>query len=170
MSNGLVLVDDLPRDARALLARAGTEIDDLQKTTAAAIAAIQKTTSAQATRLRKQMEKEIANLQAQAAQEINALAAECERKVQGRVAQAVAELEPLQQSYFQQAKLDETLAIRSQIRQLQENPTRAEPDPGRHRASSHSSRRVICFWANASARRSASCVGPTARATRSRAS
>src|SRR5207253_285403 len=48
----------------------------------------------------------------------------------GLVAQAVAELEPLQQSYFQQAKLDETLAIRSQIRQLQENPTPAQPDPG----------------------------------------
>ena len=130
MSKSLDLVEDLPRDARAVVARAGTEIDDLETATHAAIDRIQKSTDAQVARLRKQLEKEVARLQGQADQEVTALAAEGERQVQGRVAQVVAELEGLQQSYFQQAKLDETLAVRSQIKSLQENPSGAEPDPG----------------------------------------
>ena len=108
MENSVQVEDDLPPEARDLVEKVGLQIG----------------------KLRDKTQKDAAAVQQKADREIAELNERCQQKVQAQVDKLAAELKPLQQSYAREGKLDEALAIRAQINQLQVVQGGAEPDPG----------------------------------------
>jgi hypothetical protein len=78
---------------------------------------------------------EITEIQEKADAEIAQATADGQKKIQAHIKKAVATLQPLLSSYCKEEKLDEALAIRAQIKQLQAYQLQpaameAQPNPG----------------------------------------
>lgn len=109
MDEPLQPVDDLPAEARELMAKVALQIGDVQA------------------RVRKEEEA----IRRRADRKIEEITVRADKEIEGHIEEAVAVLKPLQVAYAKEGQLDEALAIRDQIRQLLARQTpAAEPDPG----------------------------------------
>ena len=115
----LMSLDDLPTDARDLIAR-----------TEQAIAGVRERAERETAAIREEAEQECAAIRARA----DAAAAKAEQAATRELAPLVRELvdtlRGLQERYTREGKLDEALAIRARVRQLRSDLLGVRPDPG----------------------------------------
>jgi hypothetical protein len=115
----LMALDDLPDDARELIAR-----------TERAIAIVRERADRQATDLRDETEREIAAIREQADAEVARVEQTATRELAPLVRELVDSLRKMQEVYARDGKLDEALAIRARIRQLRSDLLGVRLDPG----------------------------------------
>jgi hypothetical protein len=108
MDPELLAFDDLPADARALLASA--EQEEIQ--------------------LRASAEGRIDEIRARADRAVAEIQGKVEEEVRTRQERLFRELKPLQDKYAREGKLDEALAIRERLRSLRGSLLSAQADPG----------------------------------------
>jgi len=107
MSIDLLYDEDLPSEARDLIAAAEKEVGKLQE----------------------KAERDIARIQKKAEEDTQKAQSTRDAAVQARQQALALELKPLQDAYAREGKLDEALAIRAQIRRLRPGTSGIEPAP-----------------------------------------
>jgi hypothetical protein len=115
----LIALDDLPDDARELIAR-----------TERAIAIVRERADAQTAALRDEAEREIAAIRERADAEVARAEQSATRELAPLVRELVDSLRKMQEVYARDGKLDEALAIRARIRQLRSDLIGVRTDPG----------------------------------------
>ena len=115
----LMALDDLPDDARELIAQ-----------TERAIAIVRERADRRATELRAEVEQEVAVIRGRADAEVARAEQAATRELAPLVRELVDSLRKMQEAYVRDGKLDEALAIRARIRQLRSDLLGVRTDPG----------------------------------------
>jgi hypothetical protein len=115
----LMALDDLPDDARELIARAERDI-----------AAVREHADRRTAELRDEAEREIATIRERADAEVARAEQAATRELAPLVRELVDSLRRMQETYARDGKLDEALAIRARIRQLRSDLLGVRFDPG----------------------------------------
>jgi hypothetical protein len=115
----LMALDELPEDARALIARTERAIADVRER------ADQKTTD-----IRDEAEREIAAIRERADAAVARVEQAATKELAPLVRELVDSLRTMQERYARDGKLDEALAIRARVRQLRSDLLGVRPDPG----------------------------------------
>jgi hypothetical protein len=115
----LMALDDLPDDARELIARAER-----------AISQVRERADTRAAELRDEAEREIGAIRERADAEVARAEQAATRELAPLVRELVDSLRRMQESYVRDGKLDEALAIRARIRQLRSDLLGVRTDPG----------------------------------------
>jgi hypothetical protein len=119
LDDDLLLSDDLPPDARAVLEAADAAVAEVRRTAERATAAIKAEADREIDVIRKRADAETAAVQAAAAKELSPL-------LRG----VFAELKAMQAGYLKDGKLDEALAVRNRLRAMRSDLFGVKPDPG----------------------------------------
>ena len=115
----LMALDDLPDDARELIARAERDI-----------AAVREHADRRTTARRDEAEREITAIRERADGEVARAEQAATRELAPLVRELVDSLRRMQETYARDGKLDEALAIRARIRQLRSDLLGVRFDPG----------------------------------------
>jgi hypothetical protein len=115
----LTTLDELPEDARELIARAERSI-----------AAIRERADRQAIDLRDEADRDCAAIQERTDAAVARIEQAATRELAPLVRELVDSLRKMQEVYARDGKLDEALAIRSRVRQLRGDLLGIRPDPG----------------------------------------
>jgi hypothetical protein len=115
----LMALDDLPDDARELIARAERDI-----------AAVREHADRRTAELRDEAEREITAIRERADAEVARAEQAATRELAPLVRELVDSLRRMQETYARDGKLDEALAIRARIRQLRSDLLGVRFDPG----------------------------------------
>jgi len=115
----LTSLDELPDDARELIARAES-----------AIAAIREHADRQANALRDEADRECTAIQERADAAVAQVEQAATRELAPLVRELVDSLRKMQENYTRDGKLDEALAIRARVRQLRGDLLGVRTDPG----------------------------------------
>ncbi len=119
MDDDLMSLDDLPEDARTLIAGAERSIAEIRSRAERSIAAIRGEAEQEANTIREHADTNIAHLEQAATRELAPV-----------VRELVEKLREMQGCYTREGKLDEALAIRARVRQLRSDLLGVRPDPG----------------------------------------
>jgi ElaB/YqjD/DUF883 family membrane-anchored ribosome-binding protein len=115
----LLALDELPDDARELIAQ-----------TERAIATIRERADRQVSEIRDEMERECAAIRDRCEAAVAQVEQRVTRDLAPLVRELVESLRTLQQQYAREGKLDEALAIRARVRQLRSDLLGVQLDPG----------------------------------------
>jgi hypothetical protein len=115
----LLAWDELPDDARELIAHTEATIADIRDRAARQVNAIRDEAERECAAIRERAEAAIAQVEHGVTRELAPL-----------VRELVSSLRLLQEHYARQGKLDEALAIRARVRQLRSDLLGVQPDPG----------------------------------------
>lgn len=115
----LTTLDELPDDARDLIARAER-----------AIAAARERADREANDLRDEADRECAAIQERAEAAVARVEQAATRELAPLVRDLVDSLRRMQEAYARDGKLDEALAVRARVRQLRGDLLGVRPDPG----------------------------------------
>jgi len=115
----LTALDELPDDARELIARAERSIS-----------AIRQRADQQATDLRDEADRDCAAIQERAEAGVARVEQAATRELAPLVRELIDSLRKMQENYAREGKLDEALAIRARVRQLRGDLLGVRMDPG----------------------------------------
>lgn len=115
----LMALDDLPHDARELIARAERSIAEIRERTDQQTGTIREEAEHECAAIRERAEAAVAKAEQASTRELAPL-----------VRNLVETLRAMQERYMREGKLDEALAIRARIRQLRGDLLGVRPDPG----------------------------------------
>jgi hypothetical protein len=115
----LMALDDLPEDARLLIARTERRIADVRGRADQQATSIRDEAESECTAIRERADAAVARVEQSATRELAPL-----------VRELVDSLRGLQERYAREGKLDEALAIRARIRQLRSDILGVRSDPG----------------------------------------
>jgi hypothetical protein len=115
----LMSLDELPEDARELIARVEQSV-----------AAIRERTDRQVSSIHEEAERECAAIREQADAAVAKVEQASTRELAPLVRELVDSLRGMQERYARDGKLDEALAIRARVRQLRSDLLGVRPDPG----------------------------------------
>ena len=115
----LMALDDLPDDARSLIAEAERTIGTVRERADRRAAEIRDEAERECVAVREKAEAEVARAEQAATRELAPL-----------VRELVDSLRGMQERYVREGKLDEALALRARLRQLRSDLLGVRPDPG----------------------------------------
>jgi hypothetical protein len=115
----LMSLDDLPHDARELIADAENSI-----------AAVRDEAERRTSAIRDEAEREVAAIRERAEADIAHAEQEATRELAPLVRELIDSLRAMQERYAREGLLDEALAIRARVRQLRSDLLGVRPDPG----------------------------------------
>ncbi len=119
LDDDLLLSDDLPPSAKALL-------DDVDRS----IAEVRQRNDRQVTILRSESEREIEAIRARLEIDISNVRAEAAKELSPMLRDLFQRLKTLQAEFLKEGKLDEALAVRNRLRGLRSDLFGVKPDPG----------------------------------------
>lgn len=119
LDDDLLLSDDLPPSAKAVLDEADQVISTVRKKTDQAVSAIRSEADRRVDETRRQAEVDMAAVQADAAKELSPL-----------LRNLFHRLKELQAEFMKDGQLDEAMAVRSRLRAMRSDLFGVKPDPG----------------------------------------
>lgn len=119
LDDDLLLCDDLPPEAKALLDTADRAIADVRSRTDRSITAIRDDADRKTEEIKRAADAEVAAVQTEAAKELSPL-----------LRDLFHQLKAMQAAFMKDGKLDEALAVRNRLRGLRSDLFGVKPDPG----------------------------------------